>query len=142
MAHHVVGRETYQPAGERHTGDVGLRPRRLRQRGPQAREELRAARRQRPALSADGQPTGIQTHREAVAEADERIARQALAAFDTLQQEARRERAELHECRHRGVEITGYVEGWLQRTLLRHVETTKNPSRGYPEMGFLVPLDS
>src|SRR5262249_3517280 len=101
----------------------------------------------RAALGADHEPACVEAHLEAVAEADERVASEPLATLDTLQQKAGRERAELHECRHRGIEVTGYVEGWLQLTSLRHVETPKKSRQqkthpGLSGDGFQVPLDS
>lgn len=71
-----------------------------------------------------------------VAEADEGEARQALAAFHALQQEARREGRQLHERRDGRIEVAGYVENGLQEIGSNCVQATKNPSRCYPEMGF------
>ncbi len=52
----------------------------------------------------------VEPHLEPVAEADEGVARQALAALHALQQEARRKGRELHERRDRRVEISWDVE--------------------------------
>ena len=66
-------------------------------------------------LLADRQAGRIEPHFEALAEADEGITRQALAALHALQQEARIERPEFGECRHRGVEVSGDVKGRFHR---------------------------
>ena len=112
--HDIVSRVPDEPTGERNPCDVGLWLRHARQRLTQSGEELRARGGQRPALPADRQPGAIEPHLEAVTEADERVTRQPLAAFDALQQETRLERGELHECRDRCVEIARYVEWRLQ----------------------------
>ena len=49
-------------------------------------------------------------HLERVTETDERVTREPFAPFDALEQKAWLERGELHERRHRRVQITGYVE--------------------------------
>src|SRR5580658_817421 len=71
-----------------------------------------------------GQPGGadmearrFEPHVEAIAEADERIARQPLAAFDALQQEARTERRQLQIGRNRCIQIRSNVEWWLHSRL-------------------------
>ena len=130
-AHDIVSRVPDEPTSERHTRDVGLRLRRARQRLTQSGEELRARGGQRPPLRADRQPSAIEPHLEAVTEADERVTRQPLAAFDALQQETRLERGELHECRHRCVEIARYVEWRFQCA-----PTIKNPSPEVSGDGF------
>ncbi|MDE2138139.1 MAG: hypothetical protein KGJ68_11950, partial [Gammaproteobacteria bacterium] len=57
-------------------------------------------------------------------------------------QEARRECAELHERRDRGVEVTGDVEGRLQLSALPKNRTdNKKPIPGSSGDGFLVPLN-
>src|SRR5688572_29787518 len=58
--------------------------------------------------------TLVETHFGAIAEADERIARETLAALDALQQEARLERLELEIRRHRRVQVGGNVEWRFQ----------------------------
>ena len=61
-------------------------------------------------LAVDLQAIGIELERERFTEADERVAREALAALDALEQEARLERPELHVGRYRGIEIGRDVE--------------------------------
>src|SRR6266404_8319892 len=71
---------------------------------------LPISRRQRLMLRADRKARAIEPHLQRVAETDERVTREPLAALDALEQKARLERGELHERRHRRVQITGYVE--------------------------------
>ncbi len=65
-------------------------------------------------------PSPIEPHLEAIAEADEGVARQALAALHALEQEARGERGELHERRDRRVEISRDVEYLVHETKKTH----------------------
>jgi len=51
------------------------------------------------------EPLAIEPYVERVAEADERVAAEALAALDALEQEARPERRKLQERRNRCVEV-------------------------------------
>src|SRR5207244_12080448 len=111
--------------GERHAGDVRLRLRRQAERRAQRRQQLRAVGRRWAALLPDPEPRAIEPHLERIPEPDEGIAREPLAALDALEEKPRREGTELHERRHRRVEVTGYVEWWLQCEL-----QTKNPSPG------------
>jgi hypothetical protein len=102
-------------------------------------EQLCARLGHRSALAAQHEPIAIQLHFEAIAEADERIACEPLAALDAFQQKARLERGELHERRDRRVEVPGDVEMRLHAVVLpqitRYAQTTKNPPPGSPEMG-------
>src|SRR2546421_414573 len=112
------------------------------QRGAQRRQESRAAPRQRVTLRADHQARAVEPHLQRVAETDERVTREPLAALDALEQKARLERGELHERRHRRVEITGYVEGGLQRCRTPKVDQhNKKPIPGSSGDGFLVPQE-
>ena len=63
-------------------------------------------------------PVAIELDLEAVAEADEGVAREPLAALDALEQEARLERRELHERRDRRVEIARDVKLRLHAVIL------------------------
>src|SRR5579862_6166239 len=110
VAHHVVRRKADESPGERHAADVGLRRRRTCKRRTQAVEQLGCAARQRTALTADREASGVEPYLEPVAEADEGVAREPLASLDALEQEARREGAELHERRYGSIEVTGNVE--------------------------------
>src|SRR5205085_1575801 len=125
---------------ERYAGDIGLRLGCPSERRPQRREQLGAGGGSRPALVADREPRAVEPHFQRVAETDERVTRQPLAALDALEQKARTERRELHERRHRRVEITGYVEGWLQRCGTPNVDRdNKTPIPGSSGDGFLAP---
>ena len=75
-----------------------------------AASRLGLVRRARQALGAQRQAGGIEPELEAVAEADERITGEPLAALDAFQQEARLERLQLQVGRHRRVEVGGDVE--------------------------------
>jgi hypothetical protein len=78
-----------------------------RRAGTQA---LRLVSGSRTSLAVDLQAVGVEPVFEAIAETDEGIAREALATFDALEQEARPERLQLQVRRHRCVEVGGYVE--------------------------------
>ena len=83
----------------------------------------------------DDEAGGIEPVLEAVAEADEGIARQALATFHAFQQEARAEWLELQVRRDWRIEISGNVEQGRRHSRLLWREdpgrrTTKNPSHG------------
>src|SRR5262249_30643560 len=93
-------------------------------------EELGAVGRQRTALGTDAQPGVVEPHLEPIAEADEGVASEALAALDALEQEARRERAELHERRDRRVEGTGDVGSGLQGSRLQESRRQQKPHPG------------
>ncbi len=125
-AHHIVGREADQSAGQRHAGQNGQRSRRPRQGLAQAAEQLITVGRHRIVVAADGQRPRVEAHLQPIAEADERVAREPLAALDALEQEAGLERGELGEGRDRRVQITCDVEWRFQ---MHFLETTKNPSR-------------
>ena len=73
----------------------------------------------------DGQAALVEPHLEAIAEADERIARQPLAALDALQQEARLERLELEIGRHRRVQVGGNVERRFQAAVPRRATSLR-----------------
>ena len=73
---------------------------------------LRSRRGARAAV--DGETALVEPHLGAIAEADEGIAREALAALDALQQEARLERLELEIRRHRRVQVGSNVEWRFQ----------------------------
>src|ERR1700730_17930925 len=89
---------------------------------------------------AAGRPRLTEPHLQCVTETDERVTREPFAPLDALEQKARRERGELHARRHRCVEITGYVEGWLQRFRTPDADQdNKKPIPGSSGDGFLVP---
>src|SRR5690606_777 len=81
-----------------------------------------------------------QTHLQALAETDEGIARQPLAAFHAFQQKARPERLELEIGRHWRVQIGGNVERSLHGVLGPAVSADrrrkKTHLRQITEMGF------
>ena len=91
-------------------------------------EQVGLALRTRQTFAAELEPGGIEPELEAVAEADERVARQTFAALHALEQEARPERLELQVGRHRGVEVGGDVEqvGRHLRFLCREDPGTHN----------------
>ncbi len=110
QAHDVITRHADEPARERQPVHVGAGPGRRRQRLAQRAEILILVGWPRPLLAVDAQGLVIHEHLERVAEADERIARESLSAFHTLEQETRLEVAQLQVRRHRRIEICGYVE--------------------------------
>jgi hypothetical protein len=73
----------------------------------------------------------VAAHLEPVAEADERVAPDAVPVLHTLQEETRVQRAELQIHRCRRIEVCWNVEGMVQRGLLSPVRKmsseTKNP---------------
>src|SRR2546430_2774620 len=87
VAHHVVGCVADESPRERYAGDIGLRLGCPSERRPQRREQLPAARRQRVTLRADRQARAVEPHLQRVAETDERVTRQPLAALDALEQD-------------------------------------------------------
>ncbi len=107
-----------EAAGERHARDVGHRAGRASQRIPQAGEELDAVFRHRAALVADAEAIPVQFDLETIAETDEGVPRQALAALHAFQQEAGLERRELHERRDRRVEVARDVKMRLHAVIL------------------------
>ena len=60
--------------------------------------------------AADAQARGVQTHFQAIAEADEGISRQPLASLDAFQQKSRPKGFELQIRRYRRIEIGGNVK--------------------------------
>ena len=91
--------------------------------------------RPRMTLAIHDQATRVEAILETVAEADKRITRQALAAFDAFQQEARPERLQLQVRRNRRIEVGGDIEQGRRHSRLLWREgpggrTTKNPSHG------------
>ncbi len=113
QSHHIVARHANQPARERQPLDFGLRPRCALERIAQRTKVLVLRGRPRPALAVDTEPASVHANFERVAETEERIAGEALAALDALQQEARPERRELQKRRYRCIEVGGYVERFL-----------------------------
>jgi hypothetical protein len=84
----------------------------------------------------------VQPYFKAIAEAQERIARQPLATLDTFQQEPGFELLQFQVCRNRGVEVGGYVERRLHSLIKISSETgfvvaKKNPPPLSAEMGFV-----
>ena len=121
ITHRIVSGVTDQAAEQRHAGQVRQGLRGEGERGAQRIKEFAARSGPRGALTVDMHPGGIKLHLQAVAKADERIARQALAALDALKQEAGPERRQFQVGRYRGIEISGYVKRWL------HIASKKNP---------------
>ena len=110
VADGVVGRIADQPAGERHARDIRQRLRRQSQCGPQRIQELGLRAGTGGMHAADGEAVAIQLHLQAIAETDERVARQALPALDALQQETRLERRQFQIGRNRRIQVGGDVE--------------------------------
>ncbi len=83
-------------------------------RGRARRASARATRRRSravwPALPSMVSRSACSSTVTRLAQADERVARQAFTALDAFEQEARAERFELHVRRYRGIEIGGDVE--------------------------------
>ena len=123
-----------QAAGERHAGAFRLKAGRSAERGAKDREEFRACHRCRKLPAVERESVAVELEVERVAEADERIASEALAALDALEQEARPEGRELQVCRDRCVEIARQVEWWFH-----FPHAIKNPSRWKPETGSGIP---
>ena len=109
-SHDVVARGADEAAVERDAVDLRLQQRRAVERVAHHRGPLGRVRRPLLALAVHREAVGIQLERQCLAEADERIAREPLAALDALEQEARLERLELHVGRYRRIEIGRYVE--------------------------------
>jgi hypothetical protein len=135
VPHPVVGGVPDEPAGERYAGNIRLRLRRLRERAPQRIQELDLGVRPGRAAPADVQAGGVQPHFQAVAEPDERIASQSLAAFHAFQQESGTKRRKLQVRRHRCIQVCGNVERRLHGVgaILGHQWASKknpSPSRG------------
>ena len=115
------------------------------QSSPQPREQLRARAWYRATLATDHEAVAIETNLEAVAETNERVARQALTPLDALEQETRRKARQLHKRRDRRVEITRNIEWRFQRSLQyrqtqygkKHAGKKKPIPGVIPEMGSL-----
>ncbi len=92
------------------TGVGYFRPGCCGERATQGGEQFGLVSRSRQPFAAEAQARRIQPQLEAVAEADEGIAREPLAPLHAFQQEARPERLQLEVGRHRGVEVGRDVE--------------------------------
>ncbi len=112
-AHQIVARGTHQAARQRHPGNLRTGLWRTRQGTAQCTQQLGLGLRRRPDAPVDAQAPVIEPDLEAIAEADERIARQPFAALDAFQQKAGLERLEFQIGRDWGVQVCGDVEGWL-----------------------------
>src|SRR5690606_20543502 len=69
-------------------------------------------------LAVDGQTALVETHLQAISEADEGITRQPLAAHDALEQKARAKRLELEIRRDGRIQVSCNVEWRFQSKLL------------------------
>ena len=116
IAHGVVRGIADQTPRERHAGNLGFRLRRLCERGAQGLQQFVLGARPRTQHPADTEAGGRELHLQALAEADEGVAGKAFATLDTLQQESRPERRELHIRRDRRVEIGCDVEWRLHNS--------------------------
>ena len=110
VAHQVVTRDTDEPAVQWKAVAVRFGTRCPGERCAQDAEQGGLVGGPRLQVGPDAQSAGVEPQLEAVAETDERIARQPLAPFDALEQEARPEGLQLEKGRDRGVEIGGDVE--------------------------------
>jgi len=99
-----------EAAVERNVLDLRFQERRALERAAHQREPFCGVRGPLLGLAVDLQAIGIELERERFTEADERVAREPLAALDALEQEARLERTELHVRRYGGIEIGCDVE--------------------------------
>ena len=123
-AHDLVGGIADQAAGQWHARDLRQRPRRQRERPAQQAQQRLPALRHGVLLGADGQALAGQADLQALAKADEGIARQPLPALDTFEEEARIEGRQLREGRNRRVQVACDVEWRLQNV---HLEDNKKP---------------
>ena len=110
ITHQVVARDTDETAVQREAGVGNLGPGRSGERATQGGEQFGLVSRSRQPFAAEAQACCVEPQLEAVAEADEGIAREPLAPLHAFQQEARPERLELEVGRHRGVEVGRDVE--------------------------------
>jgi len=110
MAHEIVARDTDEAAEQREALGRGLGVRRGGERAAQRGEQVGLVLRARQALGTDPQPGPVEPELEAVAEADEGIAGEPLAALHAFEQEARPERLQLQIGRDRRIEVGGDVE--------------------------------
>ena len=138
VAHEIVTGNADQAAGQWHTGNSRARLRRIRERLAQCLQQFVLVARRGTRAAVDREAELVEPNLGAFAEADERIAREALAALDALQQEARLERFELEIRRHRRVQVGSNVEWRFQAappraTSLREVRAggDKKPISGF-----------
>ena len=110
VSHEIVGRVADEAARQRQAVIVRPRAWRARKCRAQAGEQLIAPRGPRREAAVDRKSPAVEPDFEAVAEADERIAREPHAALDALQQEARTEWPQLQVSRNRRVEVCCDVE--------------------------------
>jgi len=82
--------------------------------------------------AADVDALGIDANLETIAETDEGIARQPLAALDAFQQESRTKGCQLQIRGNRRIKICSNVKRWFHSCI---VKTIKNPSPLVAEMG-------
>jgi hypothetical protein len=95
--HDVVAGDANEPSRERQALDLGLRPGHSGECLAQCTQVGIASRRPRLFLPIDGQAGGIHAQLERIAKTQERIAREAFAAFDALEEESRLQRPEFQE---------------------------------------------
>ena len=110
IAHRIVGGVAHQAARQGHAGALRLRLRSPCKRRAQRAQHLAPRPGPRRALIAHAKAPRIELNFQARAETDKRISRQALAALDALQQEARPKRRELQVRRDGLIQIRGNVE--------------------------------
>ena len=89
QAHDIVARNADEAAGERQLLDVGLRHGRERQGLAQCAQVLGLAGGPGSRVAVDGEGIRVHANLEGVAKAQERVAREPLAALDALEQVAR-----------------------------------------------------
>ena len=137
VADRVVGGVADETAEQRHAGHLRQGLRGLGEGGAQGVEKLSVRFRPGRSDAADMQARRIEPHFQAIAEADEGIAREPLAALDAFQQEPRAQSAQFHIGRHRRVEVGGDVERWLHKALRSGKgKTIKKPISAFvAEMG-------
>ena len=144
ITHQVIARHADEAAEQRETGDLRLRPRRFRKCPSQRIEQLRLIRGPGQPLRAELQAIVVEPELQAVAETDEGITGETLAALHAFQQKARPEWLELEIGRHRCVEVGGDVEqacGHCASSIREDPGTrNKKPTPGrFAEMGPKIP---
>src|SRR6188472_4339436 len=91
-AYDVIAGRADEPAVERDALDLRFQERRALESATHHRLPLRRARGSRLSLAVDGEPVRIDLERHGLAQTDERVTCEPLAALDALEQKARLER--------------------------------------------------
>ncbi len=141
VAHAVIGGVTDETSRKRNARNLRFRLRRECERGAQCVEKFLPRAGPRSAPVADGESRRIEAHLQALAEADERVPRQALPTLHAFQEKAGAKRPELQVGGHGRVQIGGDVEGRLH--VIRAAQPNsrqaqKNPSPSHGGDGFWI----